>query len=463
MTSLQPSIVRRRYPVRYWILVAYCVGMPNFVRFDASGRTHNVGLFNPTSLSVIAQTLLTAGLFLTMTLLNKQRILQRPVKFDVWLWGILFVNFILSTLLAPAAKLTPSKITDLPLAVFRIGEWILMFLLLLSVYTREKEENATDSIIRLIGLACWVNIAMVWIILPVMPSLVYGAADDITSTTRLGGALIHPVHLAVLAGIGFFYALFFMKPKLKYPCCGLAALTLAMTYARSEQLLFLIAIFSYAILFARKPILRWAGFLSVFSVAALGAVFNEKVFAYLARGQGARNITTLSERTDVWKASFKAFAEHPYLGYGYIIGVKNAIKDHWNATNWVPPHSHSEFIQALVTGGIVAGLIMVIIYVRALISAIKQSSRDAQHMFLLIALIQVIGMACIMPLVSTIHSDVSSIFLLIYLGVVAGRPRQKVVHKFVSPVRSFTINRQSEAVPVAFRWRQNPNLPAAEL
>ena len=454
MTHLQPSTVQKRYPLRYWLLVIYCVGLPSVVRFDASGRTHDQGLLNPTSLGAILLFLLTASCLALFSLLNRQKLLQRSVRFSASVWLILWANFILATALTPPARLTPAKPTDFPLAMFRLGEFILTFLLLLSVYSREEEERATDMIIRLIGSVCWITIGMVWIALPLVPSLVYGEADDITTAhARLGGAFVNPVYLSVLAGIGFFYALFFLRAKQKVFCCGLAFVTLMLTYARSEQLLFFIALFAYLVLFSRSTILRWMGFLSVFSVAAMAAAFHERVLTYLERGHGLRSVVTLSERTDVWKASMEAFWLHPYLGYGYIIGVKNAIKDHWNATNWIPPHSHNEFVQALVTGGVLAGLLTVWIYGRVLWSALRQFSRDAQHLFLVIALIQLIGMGFITPLLSGIRTQLSSLFLVIYVGVVAGEPvRARITRRL--PLRSFVVNRTAHPEPVALRWRQ---------
>ena len=457
MPPLQPSFAQRRYPLRYWILVAYCVCVPNFVKFDNSGRTHDVGLFNPTSISVILLTLLSGSLLVIMTFLNRGKLLQRPVKFAGWLWLLLLANFVISTIFSPPSRLTPAKVTDPFLCLFRIGEWILLFVLILSVYSREKEESATDLIVRVIASVCWINIGCVWFFLPIMPSLVYGASEDITNShARLGGVMVHPVHLSVLTGIAFFHSFFFLKSYRKYACCAFAGLTLFMTYARSEQLLFLIVLFAYLLIFSRKSVLRWFGIFSILSVIGLATAFYEKILAYLARGQGVRNITTLSERTDVWNASFKAFWLRPFIGYGYIIGVKNALKDHWNATNWVPPHSHSEYIQALVTGGIFAGALMVSIYVCVLWSAIRQSTRDPQHMFFLVGLLQLIGMSFIMPITSTAHGEVGSVFVLIYIGVIASAPKKKKKVHQTSAVRSFTLPGALRPVP-ALRWRQNPS------
>jgi O-antigen ligase len=192
-----------------------------------------------------------------------------------------------------------------------------------------------------------------------------------------------------------------------------------LTYARSEQIVFLIALFAYLMVFSRKFVLRMLGASAICTFAAGAIVFQEKILDYLERGQGMRNITTLSERTDVWNASFKAFWLRPYIGYGYIAGVKHAIKDHWNATNWVPPHSHSEFIQALVSGGILAGILIVAIYLRVLVAALRNVRLGVKNMFLLVVVLQIVTMAFIMPLVTVQFSRLSAIFLLSFVGLVA--------------------------------------------
>lgn len=420
MTLLQPSLAQKKYPIRYWIFVAYAVGVPSFVRFDGSGKTHEFGLFNPTSISAIVLALTCTFLFATVTLLSGRRILLRRVDFSAWLWIALLINLIIASVLQPNSGSGPPAASDLPVSLYRLGEWVLGFTMLLSLYTREDEDRAMDLIVRLIGLVCWGNIAMVWMALPIVPSLVYAAPEDIgAGHARLGGALIHPVHLSVLAGVGFFYALLFFQGRKRFFCCFIAVLTLAMTYSRSEQLIFVFAVFAYLMVLSRKLILRMLGSLTICTVAAGAIVFQSKILDYLERGQGMRNITTLSERTDVWEASFRAFWLRPYIGYGYIAGVKQALKDHWNATNWVPPHSHSEFIQALVSGGIIAGVLILAIYFRLLVVAFRNVHLGIKNMFLAIVVLQVVAMSIIMPLVTVQFSRVSALFLLSFVGLVA--------------------------------------------
>lgn len=307
MNLIRPSLARKRYPIRYWIFVAYAVGIPGFMKFDGTGRTHDLGLFNPASLSAIALTLFCAFVFASVTILSHRRILLRRVDFSMWLWIALLIIFIIASVLQPRNNSGPPLASDLPLSLYRLGEWVLGFVLLLSLYTSEDEDRAMDLIVRLIGTVCWTYIALVWTMLPIAPSLVYAdPTEDMDSGhARLGGIIIHPVHFSVLAGVAFFYALLFFRGRKRLFGCGLTALTLVMTYARSEQIVFLIALFAYLMVFSRKFVLRALGSTAIFSIAAGAIVFQGKVIDYLERGQGMRNITTLSERTDVWNASFK--------------------------------------------------------------------------------------------------------------------------------------------------------------
>jgi len=210
-----------------------------------------------------------------------------------------------------------------------------------------------------------------------------------------------------------------MQGRKRLLACFIAAVTLGLTYARSEQIIFLMALFTYIIVLSRSVVMRLMGFFAIAMTAVIGLVFQGSILEYLARGQGTRNITTLSERTDVWEACFKAFKMRPFIGYGFIAGVKQAIQDHWNATNWTPPHAHSEFIQALVSGGIVAGLIVAALYVRAIWLAVRATRQGVKQTFLLIVLLQIATMALIMPLITVQFGRLASLFVICFVALAA--------------------------------------------
>ena len=100
--------------------------------------------------------------------------------------------------------------------------------------------------------ALLVKIILVWIMLPIYPSLVYGVSEDTAeSHRRLGASMVHPVHLSVLAGVAFFHAFFFMRGPRKTVACFVALATLFLTYARSEELVFLIVLMVYVFTITR--------------------------------------------------------------------------------------------------------------------------------------------------------------------------------------------------------------------
>lgn len=446
--TLMPSLVRRFYPLRYWIFAAYLIGLPNFIRFDNTGLTHTHGLFNVTSISLITLTLITGFFFAVMTLLNRHRIAQRKVNIGGWLWALLWTTFFVASILQPPSHLTPYKPADMLLSVYRLGEWILAFALLLSLYTREPAERGTDLVINLISIVCWSNVLLVWITLPFLPSLVYASSGEhAESYPRLGGVFIHPVHLAVLAGVAFFHGLIFMRGAKRFGACSLAIVTVLLTYARSELAVVLLAAIIYATVCSRSVLLRYATAVSGIALAIVAVIFNERLLRYLERGHGTRNLTTLSERTMVWHASFMAIDLRPWIGYGYIAGAKNALRDHWNATNWVPPHAHNELIQTVLSGGIIAGILILAIYCRAW-WAVWCGNRGPKQIFLGIVLLQLTIMASIMPLISVQFTRVSGLFLLAFFGLVAAQPvgvmkKRQLQVSFTGPVVGWRV--QSEA------------------
>ena len=308
------------------------------------------------------------------------------------------------------------------LSVYRLCEWILAFVLLLSLYTREPAERGNDLIIGLISTVCWFNVILVWITLPFLPSLVFASPGDTTQAyPRLGGMFIHPVHLSVLAGVAFFHALIFMRGPKRFGACSLALITVVLTYARSELAVVLFGAIVYALFLSRSVLMRFATALFGSALAITGIIFEESLVKYLERGQGARNLATLSERTMVWHASFMAIDRRPWIGYGFIAGAKNALRDCWSATNWIPPHAHNELIQAVLSGGIIGGILVLALYGRAW-WAVWRGGGGPKRIFLAIVLLQVTIMAVIMPLISLQFSKISGLFLLAFFGLVAARP-----------------------------------------
>jgi hypothetical protein len=157
------SSVQRTHPLLYWMTIAYIVGLPNFLQFDTTGRTHEFGLFNVSSIGRIALTLSIAYLLAVNLALTRDPMFQRKIRMSLGVWVALLVWCTIATIFQPASRLSPSLPTDLPLSIFRLAEWVLAFALLLVLFTREPVERSMALIIEIVGRSSWITILMVWI------------------------------------------------------------------------------------------------------------------------------------------------------------------------------------------------------------------------------------------------------------------------------------------------------------
>jgi O-Antigen ligase len=409
-------LMRRRRPLLYWVTLAYVVGIPNFVHFDPTGRTPDP--INLTSVMSIIQTFVSGYLLFVCLLLERRRVHWPWHNISVWLWVALLLQFTLASLLQPAFRISPPAKTDLLLSVFMMGQWVVAFLLVVVVYSHSFLGRASDLVVSLIGRASWIWIAMVWVLLPVIPGHVYGESSESAMGLRqLGGELIHPGKLAVLSGIGFFYALFYfpLGPR-KWIACLLALVTIALTGARTAELAFVMAVLLYTLFLSRHALMRWGTALGLIGAVAMGLTFSSALMRYISRGQSVQTLASLNDRTRIWQASWEAIRIRPVLGYGYVIGAKKALREHWEFTHWIPPHSHNEFIGAVVDGGIIALALVLSIYGLTLWRLCRTGLRG-QGLFLLLVFIQLLVSTVSGPILSYRYGTLGGIFVLCCIGV----------------------------------------------
>jgi hypothetical protein len=443
MTKSWVSPTQRQYPLLYWTTLAYIVGIPNFVHFDQTGRVLNP--INLTSISLVVQTLITGYLLVVLLMLDRRPMEARKIRFDSGLWIALLLVLTLATVLEPASRLTPPTNMDLLLSMFRLGQWVIAFVLIVALYSRTAPARATELVVELIGRASWIWVAMVWIFLPIMPSQVYGVSSEggPAAVRQLGGQLIHPNDCALLGGIAFFYALFcFSRGPRKWAACFVALLTILLTDARTQQAGFLLALFLYAIVFSGRPAIRW-GTIGLTALALLiGASFSGRVMEYVARGQNAQTLASIDNHTFVWDTSLQAIRARPALGYGYSVGARNAIRDYWMFSHWIPPHAHNEFIQADLDGGFAALLFVLCIYGRVFWKSVREVGRGPCQLFLFIVLVQ-LGLNTLTGVIVTYeYSCVGGVLILCGVGVLAGAEEE------VARYRS--VGRATGSAPIPF-------------
>jgi hypothetical protein len=429
------KLVQPKRDLLYWTTLIYAVGIPNFLHFDTTGKTHANGLFNMTSLSAIAVAMVAAYLLFVLTILRPTLWTRgSSVSFARWLWVPLFLQFVAASIMQPPSRLTPSSSNDLLISAYRIFEWLLLFALCFALCRGSTREKISSLMIDLIGKCSWIWIAMVWCALPLMPSQVYGDSDAMGGNSpRLGGQFLSPSYLATLAVAGFFYTLIFVNNKtLKFAACFLAALTIALAHTRIEQLTFVLLLLLYCVLFSRSMILRVLAIGTL--VAGIGglAIFKDAVLQYAARGQSLQTLATMDDRLAVWQAGIDAGLLRPYLGYGFVVGAKDAIRDQWKQTGWIPPHAHNEFIHAFVTGGIPAAILVACIYGRLLWSVLRNIRRGPPFQFLFLLAILFLARALGGADITIQLTRPGAIFVLVFFAAVAGGIQRSA--KKVSPL-----------------------------
>lgn len=414
----------REYPLLYWTTFVFLVGLPNFVHFDSTGRTANA--LNLTSMGNIVLSVVAGYMLVLLVLLDRRPLIVRRLQIFTWLWIVLLIDLLFATAFEPRSRIAPATTMGSLLSLFRIGQWVVAFGLIVALYSRTPLERATELVVRLIGRVSWTWIAMVWLILPVMPSQVYGGGEDAGQETvrRLGGQLINPSHLAMLGSIAFFYALiFFPRGPRKWLGCLVAVPTIILTGARAQQAGFIVAFFLYAIVFSKKPAIRWGVIAAVTLTAFMAVPFSDKLMKYIGRGQTLQTLSTLDDRTRVWQASLEAIRSHPLLGYGYSVGARNAIRDYWKFTHWVPPHAHNEFLEAALDGGVIAFGIILFFYGIVFWKSLRAIDRGPCQLFLFLVIVQFAMNSLTATEFTYIYWGTSGILMLCCIGVLAGAAR----------------------------------------
>jgi O-antigen ligase len=246
---------------------------------------------------------------------------------------------------------------------------------------------------------------------------------------RLGGYLFHPTVLGVLAGVGFFYCIFFLKGKRRLLASAFFFAVLLLTYSRGA-LLGAIAAGTLCLLVDRRTRARTVvGIIVViFLLSVLVTQLSEEFISILSRGQDIENLASLSGRVAVWSAGRQMFLERPLLGYGFIAGPKEFLNDYTTVAYWAPPHAHNEFLQSALSGGIFAAILTSFIYLRALYRSLRLANGSNTNTFIMTVIVQLFIYAWAAPLLSYQVTVLSAVMMLVLLYIeIVGQPRNVTV------------------------------------
>lgn len=348
----------------FWGLV---VNVPTFLAFDQTGFTRDYGLFNPQSLSRIAVFVLSAGALLFFWVLwGRDGDLRAHARLPrgIWLLAALYCWYLLTSPLGASGN-------ALALSTFRALEWIVAIALLCMSFALQDAMGKTGFTERTRLL--WPVFAFLvlsnLLLLPVVPNVIY-QTSPVTGVSRLGGLFTHPNLLAMVATLGFAHALAYHLGWRRAIYAAVALATAAMTYSRGGYVA-LAATLLLALFVLMRGVGRKTVVVTLVIAGGVGAMaipdVNDAVYRYLSRGNERAGLQTLSERTAVWQAARVQIARSPWLGEGFISGPKRLgeiMIEQRYSRNFAAPHAHNELLQAQISGGVVASLLVLAIHLR---------------------------------------------------------------------------------------------------
>jgi O-antigen ligase len=135
-------------------------------------------------------------------------------------------------------------------------------------------------------------------------------------------------------------------------------------FASSRTSFGILALGITIVLLRRSKVLM-VGFIAVLGTALW--IFRNGVMKVMLQGRSQENIESLSGRVEMWAAAFRAWKQHPILGYGGGVGGK-VVLSHINVQSLMNmSHLHSGFMEALTGLGLIgfiigAGLLLATTY-----------------------------------------------------------------------------------------------------
>ncbi len=97
---------------------------------------------------------------------------------------------------------------------------------------------------------------------------------------------------------------------------------------------------------------------------------------------GGRDLSNLTGRTDIWQAAFAAIGDRLWLGFGYGLAEESRYflsrLYQLNDGNYLPPHFHNIFVQALMDGGLV-GLGIMVMTIAAMLARLGRLARSSAN------------------------------------------------------------------------------------
>ena len=347
------------YVLLLWV---WLINMPAIVAFDTSGITR-MDLFNPQSIGRIAL-FFAVGLSFIINYFREPRTESSHHVIKVLLLPALIYGwFLVDAFIVLHGQ-------DLLLALYRIAEWGLLFMLIGAVIALSPKQTLAQEawLLRVVFAVLLFMLLITPVVLAISPSRAYFIGES--GIGRLGNPFAHPNTLGVLAGMAFFYGMEH-KPRFAKLVMFLSFGIMAATYSRGAWLGFALAIAFYLVLRPRTSVGRFFMVTALIFFSAFAwltqSLYMDAVERLLARGQSVATLATASERTEVWKAARVLIERSPWLGHGFVAGPKklgDIMATGRSASYLRAVHAHNEFVQTQIDGGVLATLLLAAFLIR---------------------------------------------------------------------------------------------------
>lgn len=395
------------YSLYLFVIIISITGIPGFTKFDPTGETRELGIFNAQSLSRIF--LYIFFLVFIILFVFKQQNFLKYNQLRAGLPLLLFYLYLLINNIFVAGD--PFNVAQ---SSYRVAEWLIILFLGLFFLEKYLEEI---NIFRIVSVSV---IAMLVILLLffLFTDLAFTYSEQ-TSSYRLGGFVYGPNGLGLLIAIMIFIVCY-SKLKLFYKIFFTVILIglLLLTYSRGAELGLLIGIMLAFLLSRVNVIYKVSGFLIISSLLIMGGLFwGDSILTYLQRGHGVEELMSLSGRTSVWEASLLKIKESPWFGYGFFTGSKDLHLYMFTDFHWKPSWTHTDFLEMFVSGGIISAAFTLFIYIDFPLQVARMKKKRRVKMLFFLVYSQCLIYGILTPFLNTMAAAGSVVFVYLYLYV----------------------------------------------
>lgn len=206
-----------------------------------------------------------------------------------------------------------------------------------------------------------------------------GIAGKPTNLGRLAALLIGFLYLSVIHG--------YVRMKVVWLPVVLSAAALLISQTRTALIALVVVL--GIIHFRKKPWTLYAFITGCAGAVLLFQLYNpglsmESLLAPLSRSGNIEEITTLTQRTDIWSFVLDKIKEAPWIGHGYASSRLLISEGYASRWGWTTGSSHNMILQNLLTTGIIGTFLVMILLIRQGIDLFRRPMAMGDFIFLFV-------------------------------------------------------------------------------